>query len=159
MRSAVGRANCREEPISSSNIGTLLYLSKTRGWNLKFTDMTVRFSGRHDVDVDLDQQIEHLRGRSPGTAMPNVADVKAAIDAARTSHRAVLTLTRGCDVCEVLSKGVHDVFGRSHHNLSRGGPAMQEVIRAAYSRENFQQTRLYAAIKAWEAKRAPLTVL
>jgi hypothetical protein len=144
---------------SASTIGTLLLLSKTSGWNLDFKRMTFRFSTRADVDIDLDKQIEHLRGRSPGTTMPSLDVVKAQIETARRQHTALLSHARGCDVCEVLSKGVHDVFGRNRHNLSRGGAAVEEVIRAAYSRENFERTKLYAEIRAWEAKRTPLKVL
>jgi len=142
---------------SASVIGTLLWLSKAKGWNLSFEEMSFRFDGRN-VDIDLDRQIEHLRGRSQGTTMPRPDEVKADIDTARRMYAELLDHTRGCDLCEVLSKGVHDVFGRNHHNLGRGGPAVAEVIRAAYSKENFEQTQLYADIRAWEKKRTPLTV-
>jgi len=143
---------------SASVIGTLLWLSRTRRWNLSFDEMSFRFDGRN-LDIDLDRQIEHLRGRSQGTTMPRPDEVKREMETARRMHGELIDHTRGCDLCEVLSKGVHDVFGRNHHNLGRGGPAVAEVIRAAYSRENFEQTQLYADIRAWEAKRAPLTVL
>jgi hypothetical protein len=43
--------------------------------------------------------------------------------------------------------------------LARGGRAVEEVIRAAYSRENFEKTELYSAIRAWEAKRELFVVL
>lgn len=144
---------------SASVIGTILFLSKTNGWNLKFEEMTLRFTGRDGLDIDLDRQIEHLRGRSPGTPMPASNAVRAQFEAARQQHPDLLSHTRGCDTCEVLSKGVHDVFGRNHHNLARGGLAAEEVIRAAYSPENFLQNQLYAGIRAWEAQRAPFRVL
>jgi hypothetical protein len=144
---------------SASIVGTLVVLSKINGWNLNFEEMTFRFSGRNDIDIDIDRQIDHLRGRSTGTTMPSVSEVKASITSIRQKYPTLLLHTRGCDLCEVLAKGVHDVFGRNHHMLARGGRAVEEVIRAAYSRENFEKTELYSAIRAWEAKRELFVVL
>jgi hypothetical protein len=143
---------------SASLIGTLLLLSRVKGWNLDFDGMTIRFTER-TLDIDLDRQIEHLRGRSQGTTMPDLAQVKAEMSELANRQSRVISHTRGCDLCEVLSKGVHDVFGRNHHKLARGGVAVEEIVRAGYSRENFAQTRLFAAIKGWEAKRAPLRIM
>jgi type I restriction enzyme S subunit len=78
---------------SASTIGTLLLLSKTNEWNLDFKEMTVRFAGRDDIDIDVDRQIEHLRGRSPGTTMPHLDVVKADVDAARRKDAALLAHT------------------------------------------------------------------
>jgi len=144
---------------SASLIGSLLLLSRSKNWNLNFAGMTFRFTEREDFEIDIDRQIEHLRGRSQGTLMPGLEEVKIEIESVRQGEARLLGHARGCDLCEVLSKGIHDVFGRSHHNLARGGLAVEEVVRAAYSKENFAQTRLYAGIRQWEAKRAPLTVL
>jgi hypothetical protein len=144
---------------SASAIGTLVLLSRKHGWNLDFKEMTFRFLDRDTIEIDLNKQIEHLRGRTQGTTMPDLDAVKAAMDAVRHEHTDLIKHVRGCDICEVLGKGVHDVFGRNHHNLSRGGLAVEEVIRAAYSRENFEQTSLYAEIKRWEARNPPFIVL
>lgn len=143
---------------SASTIGTLRYLSRSLGWNLNFEGMTVRFVER-DVQVDLPRQVEHLRGRSQGTAMPNLEEVMQMFNDARKRFVDLCLHSCGHHICEVVSKGIHDVFGRAHVALGRGGLAVEEIFRAAFTAENFTATQLFADIRAWEAKRVPFRIL
>jgi hypothetical protein len=144
---------------SATVIGALRYLSASHGWTLNFDDMEVRFMSRHDIDIDVGRQIEHLRGRSHGTTMPSVGAVKQAIEETMRQHSGAFTLVCGHDLCEIVSKGVHDIFGRAHVKLTRTGIAVEEVFRAAYSRDDFESSSLIQQIRAWEAKRRPFRIL
>jgi hypothetical protein len=121
--------------------------------------MEFRFVSRRDIEIDVDRQIEHLRGRSRGTAMPSADEVKRAMEQTMDQHSGALTLVCGHDLCEIVSKGVHDIFGRAHVALSRTGIAVEEVFRAAYSRSDFESSSLIRQIRAWEAKRRPFRIL
>jgi hypothetical protein len=143
---------------SASTIGTLRYLSRRLGWNLDFEGMTIRYVGR-DVDVDLPRQVEHLRGRSQGTTMPALDDVMREFADARAQFTDLHLHSSGHDICEIVSKGVHDVFGRAHVALTRGGRAVEEVFRAAFTAQNFAATQLFTQIRAWERKRTPFRIL
>src|SRR5260221_4475516 len=143
---------------SASTLGTLRYLSRSLGWNLDFEGMTVRFIDR-DVQVDLPRQVEHLRGRSRRTTMPNLDDVMQLFNDARRRFADRCLHSCGHDICEIMSKGIHDVFGRAHVALSRGGLAVEEVFRAAFTAENFAATQLFADIRAWETTRVPFSIL
>ena len=70
-----------------------------------------------------------------------------------------ISYTCGHDICEVISKGIHDVFGRAHVSLQRSGVAVEEVFRAAFSRENFSATNIFADIRGWEQKHRPFRIL
>lgn len=144
---------------SASALGTLRYLSLRNGWGLDFEGMTIRFSERRDVEIDLVQQIEHLRGRSKNRSLPDTKIVQQEID--RAVHKFPNTLTRVCghDLCEIISKGIFDVFGRAHVKLGKGGNAVEEVLRTAFTQENFSKTQLFAKIKAWESRYFPFRVL
>jgi hypothetical protein len=141
----------------SAAIGTLRYLSRREGWNLDFDGMRYRFTERRDVEIDLERQIEHLRGRSQGTTMPLLDIVRQQMTATNAQHP-ILSCVCGHDVCEVVSKVIHDVCGRADLALSRGGLAIEEVFRTAYTRGNLATSNLFASIRAWEVGRAPFRV-
>lgn len=143
---------------SAGIIGSLRYLSKLNGWNLQFQGMTYRFSARHQIDIDIDRQLEHLRGRSTPTTMPTHDDVKQSIRQVRERYPALPRLACGHDVCEVVARGIHSVFGRAHVALGRGGAAVEEVLRAAFTEGNMRHSSLFAQIRVWETERAPLRV-
>jgi Protein of unknown function (DUF4435) len=92
---------------SASIIGTLRYLSRLHRWNLVFEDMTYRFPGRRDLDIDVRMQILHLRGRSQGTSMPVENEVMAEIERAKAQFPDLLQRVCGHDLCEIISKAVH----------------------------------------------------
>jgi hypothetical protein len=144
---------------SASTIGTLRYLSKLRRWNLDFEGMTIRYVDRREMDIDLDLEIEHLRGRSYPTTMPIVQSVREEFDCARRQFPDLLSHTHGHDLCEIVSKGIHEVFGRANVALGRGGAAVEEVLRAAFSVENFRASPLFAGICAWERNHRPFRIL
>jgi hypothetical protein len=135
---------------SASKLGALRYLSRVREWHLTFDEMTIRYLPNGTVSIDIDRQIEHLRGRSRGTPMPGVQQVKEALEDVRQQYADPKLLAGGHDVCEIISKAIHDVCGRANVALARGGLAVEEVFRAAFSIENFLGTQLYAHIRAWE---------
>jgi hypothetical protein len=154
------KASLREILVQSAGlIGTLRYLSKMRGWNLTFEGMTYRFSEQRSVEIDLDEQIIHLRGRSQGTSMPDADIVKQEIASARVKFPEPLRHIAGHDLCAVISRGVHRVFGRAHVALGRGGEAVEEVFRASYSLENFLASAIYKKLREWEARTVPFRVL
>jgi hypothetical protein len=144
---------------NGSLLGTIRFLSKKLGWQLDFEGMTVKYVERRDITVDLDKQIEHLRGRSQGTTMPTTSEVKEAITGAQREHPRLAMYACGHDLCELISKGVHDVFGRAHHMLARGFIAVEEVFRTSYTLENFKSSGLYQRMKAWEIIRQPFRLL
>lgn len=143
---------------SASKIGTMRYLSRARMWHLRFNEMTIRFLDHGVIDIDLDRQIEALRQRTVNQTMPILDIVKQEIARAIALHPRPISRTSGGDICEVIAKGAHDVFGRTHVALGRVRAAVEEVFRAAYTFENFRTTKLYSDIRAWEQRRAPLRV-
>jgi hypothetical protein len=143
---------------NGSKLGAIRYLSRARAWHLVFSEMTLRYTPDRSISIDVDRQIEHLRGRSHGTSMPILEQVRAAVDEVYNTHQGRL-LTCGPDICEILSKAIHDVCGRAHVALSRGGIALGEVFRAAFSRENFAATQLCAQIREWESMRPGFRIL
>lgn len=144
---------------SAGEIGALRFLSRCHRWNLDFKEFKIKYVHRRELTVDLDAQIEHLRGRSPGTCMPAKEAVKDLIASVRTAFPDPLLRTHGHDICEFLAKGIHDVFGRAHLQLGRSGTAVEETLRAAFSSENFRSSALYADIKTWELNNRPYHVL
>lgn len=142
-----------------STIGALRCLSKLKGWHLDFDDMTFRFSTRRDLEIDMDSQIEHLRGRSQPTSMPIGSIVREELKSFQTKFSDARKYICGHDLCEVICKGIHDVFGRAQVTLARHVHAVEEVFRAAFSAENFRATRLYADIKSWEIRNRPYIIL
>jgi hypothetical protein len=143
----------------ASDVGTLRYLSRRNKCDLNFDGMTFQYKERGDIEIDIDKLIEHLRGRSQGTVMPSLEEVKKAIIKARAENPDALVRTCGHDICELISKGVHDVFGRAHHHLNRGAAAVEEIFRAAYTWENFQASTMYAQLRAWEGKQNSFWIL
>jgi Protein of unknown function (DUF4435) len=146
--------------LSASVVGTLRYLSRKLDWRLNFEDMTYRFTRRDDIEIDLDRQIEHLRGRSQGTPMPLIDEVKRHISAAGAGGISdKLPYVCGHDLCGIISKGVHKVFGRAHTALGAGGVAVEEVFRTSYTLENFRKSSIYKRLKDWETANRPYRVL
>lgn len=135
---------------NAGEIGALRFLSRCHRWNLDFKEFKIKYVNRRELTVDLDAQIEHLRGRSSGTCMPVKEAVKDLIASVRNAFPDPLVRTHGHDLCEFLAKGIHDVFGRAHVHLDRSGTAVEESLRAAFSRESFRSSALYADIKIWE---------
>jgi hypothetical protein len=144
---------------NASQIGVLRILSKKLQWNLDFDGMTVRYVGRREVKVDLDAQIDHLRGRSHGTPMPVGGVVKSAIAVQQESRADSISHVCGHDLCEIISKGVHDVFGRAGIALARGGIAVEEVFRAAFTDGNLKGSSIYPKIRQWEQTHRPFRIL
>ena len=143
----------------ASVTGTMRCLSKLNGWNLRFEDMSLKFGQRRDIEIVLDQQIEHLRGRSPRTTMPDIDEVRTIYAKFRADFPNVRQCVRGHDLCELISKAVHDVFGRAHVALHRSADAVEEVFRAAFSIENFRATDLFIKLREWEDRNHPYTIL
>jgi hypothetical protein len=143
----------------ASVTGALRCLSKLNGWNLSFEDMSFKFNQRRDIEIVLDQQIQHLRGRSPHTTMPHDDDVKTIYTRFRADFPDARQYVRGHDLCEVICKAVHDVFGRAHLALHRSADAVEEVFRVAFSVENFRATDLFLKLRAWEDRNPPYVIL
>jgi hypothetical protein len=155
----------KNEPIRSTfvrvagTLGALRCLSKLNAWHLRFEDMTLQFEQRRDIEISIDQQIEHLRGRSQGTTMPLLPQVRQEMDDFRGKFPDAHKYVSGHDLCGVICKSIHDVFGRAHVALTRKAAAVEEVFRAAFSEENFRATTVFADIKAWEVRNPPFRVL
>jgi hypothetical protein len=143
----------------ASGLGVLRCLSRTEGWNIDFEEMTYRFEARRDIEISWLDQISHLRGRSPGTSMPSDEEVEAARTGFLAGKSDPIKLVRGHDLCSLIGKGAHDVFGRAHIALSRGATAVEEVFRTAFSRENFVATSIFQQLRAWERRNSPFVVL
>jgi Protein of unknown function (DUF4435) len=143
----------------ASVTGALRCLSKLKDWRLLFEDMTFRFEERRDLEISLDRQIEHLRGRSAGTTMPVLAEVEEELAKFRAQFLDPRSYVCGHDLCELVCKAVHDIFGRAHLALARSAVAIEEVFRVAFSIENFRATKLYADIRGWEKLNPPFIVL
>lgn len=154
----------KNEPIRATFVriagalGALRCLSKLAAWHLRFEDMTLQFEQRRDMEISIDQQIEHLRGRSHGTPMPSLPQVRQEVDDFRAKYSDPRKYISGHDLCELISKSVHDVFGRAHVALARKAAAIEEVFRAAFSEENFCATTIFTQIRAWEARNVPFRV-
>jgi hypothetical protein len=150
----------REALIRIASItGALRCLSKLEGWNLRFDQMSFMFEQRRDIEIIIHQQIGHLRGRSQGTTMPSNEQVETLYMRFRDAYPGAIRYVSGHDLCEIICKGVHDVFGRAHVELKRSAIAVEEVFRAAFSVENFRATALYQHLKAWEVRNPPFVVL
>jgi len=137
---------------SASVIGSLRCLSRAHGWNLCFEDFKIKYVARHQIVVDVDAQIEHLRGRSNNSTMPKLSDVKQLLAKISEDFPDLLMRSQGHDLCEVIARGIHNVFGRAHVEIGRSGVAVEEVLRAAFSLENFQSSTLFHQLKDWERK-------
>jgi len=132
---------------NATKIGVLRYLSKALGWELNFEDMSYRYVRRADVAINVDDQIEHLRGRSHSTSMPILTEVKKRMSVLIAGSTDPYAYVCGHDLCEIISHAIHDVVGRSHQHLSRGGQAVEEVLRAAYTWQNFVSSSVYQEFK------------
>ncbi len=139
-------------------IGALRYLSRILSWNLDFQNMKYKYVERVSLNISLDEQIEHLRGRSGTTSMPGVEEVREKVAETITSLTTVSLCVCGHDLCEIVSHAVHNVIGRAHH-LSRSGAAVEEVFRAAYTQDNFRQSKVHRDIVAWEDRNGAFKVL
>lgn len=135
--------------LAARDIGTLRYLSKKHGWNVKFSEMTYRFVEK-SFSINRARQIEHLRGRHAECRLPPIAEVEAHIEAVHAEITDCSKLVSGHDLCEVIARGLHQVFGRAHIGIQSCGKAVEEVLRTAYTRTNFATAKLFADIAAWE---------
>ena len=145
--------------IASRDLGALRYLSRLKGWNLKFHDMTIRFIDG-TIQIDVFRQIQHLRGRSPNpSAMPSDSEVHEQIQKVHGTFSNPAQMVCGHDLCEVIARGIRRVFGRADVSLGDGGAAVAEVLRAAYTRASFELTSLFGAITAWEKRNPGFKIL
>lgn len=144
---------------SASKLGALRYLSRVHEWHLTFDGMTIRYLPDGAVSIDIDRQIDHLRGRSVGTTMPLNQQGRPLLDTVHQQFPDPKLLARGHDVCEIISKVIHDVCGRANIALGRGGIAVEEIFRAAFSTENFHGTNLFELIRTWEYRRPGYRIL
>jgi hypothetical protein len=157
--------HAKNEPIRDTFVriagalGALRCLSKLNAWHLKFEDMTLQFEQRRDIEISVDQQIEHLRGRTHGTTMPLLAQVRQDVSDFRAKFPDTRRYVSGHDICGLISKSIHDVFGRAHVAIVRSAEAIEEVFRAAFSDENFRATTIFVQINAWEARNSPFRIL
>jgi hypothetical protein len=91
--------------------------------------------------------------------MSALEEVRRHVDDARSRFPWPLSFAAGHDICEIVGRGVHHVFGRAQVALGRTGTAVEEVLRAAFTYDNFSATKLFADIKAWEAAHPPFRIL
>ena len=91
--------------------------------------------------------------------MPGAPDVDQEMSNIQLQFQPLVDHVCGHDICEVISKGTHEVFGRARVALGRTGLAVEEVFRASYTRLDFEKSELFAGMRIWERKRMPYRVL
>lgn len=140
-------------------IGHLRWLSKREGLSLYFDDLPFE-KLIHDKTLAFEEAalLAELQSRSRQGALVH-ADIRAKIEAMKQAGaHDPWHVCCGHDLVGILAVGLRRVWGANKE--SEVTPAkLEKDLRLAYERADFEQTRLRAAIQAWEQASPPYVVL
>lgn len=136
-------------------VGRLRYVNKKRGWSLKFSEMELRFSTTKGIDLDTTANIHALISRSKVALSPADIVEGLAIDGAFSDN--LFEVCNGHDFCQIASRALRRHIGNDDQFHPTNG-RMFQALSLAFEYQDFKRTRLYACVRAWEARNVPYLI-
>jgi hypothetical protein len=132
--------------------------SARSGLNLTFTELPYSaFISKETLVVDEVEMVRAVKNKSQRHDLKD-SDLVASAKALSDPNHDLKLLCRGHDVTAIFSLGLRKVFSR--HNPPDVTPVRLEMLlRAAYNILYFATTALFAALRRWQERNNPFTVL
>lgn len=123
---------------------------------MTFRDLDVSKLLGEDLTPNRADTIRHALQRLQ-RSLALLSDFSASIDALEDSRHDRWTVCRGHVLVAVLSLALRKTLGtRSSNDVSPD--VIERDLRLAFERRDLEQTRLYAAVRRWEASNAPFVI-
>lgn len=137
-------------------IGLLRWLSHREGYGWLFEDMDFnKFVNDKILAISPDKLMAEIQTRSGKGALP--ADIASRQEALASRKEDSWHICCGHDLVMLLGMGLRRVWGKNNDaEVSR--ERVEQSLRLAYRRDDFEATRLYAQLRAWEATHAPYRI-
>jgi hypothetical protein len=143
-------------------LGCLRWLSLREDWGLKFEGLDFeKFIEKETLAIDIMKMIRYVRSYTASKSQAprlNLADgaVLAKIQQVLKEEHDPWHICCGHDVVTLLTLGLRKVLGTSKNaeleHIATG-------LWLAYEHTSFAKTQLYAALRAWEQRNVPFTIL
>jgi hypothetical protein len=144
--------------VSAAALGRLLRMSLREGLGLRFEELRfARFVNDKTLEVDEVAMVKTVIDHSSKHALHPSA-ILAALAAAPPAGEDPWQLACGHHLAEILAIGLRKALG-SHDAKEMRAETIERELILAYEPSFFAETRLYAAIRAWEALSHPFAVL
>lgn len=159
LRAAGGVAGVREKLLAlGAPVGYLRWHNERRGSQLRFKEMEMSsFIDKRSLAIDREELLRDLRNRSKALVVVD-AELLNGARALEDPRHDRWHVCCGHDLVRILSVGLLHVWGSNKPADIEPG-RLEESLRLAFSRADFESTRMFAGIVAWEAVSAPYVVL
>ena len=148
------RTGCDLATLLAKRAGTIGYLrwfSLRQNLGLVFEGMSFgRFVRPDDLATDFVELFREVKNRSQKPQMGE-AFLRSGIDSLRDASHDPWQVACGHDILAILSYALRFVIA-AHDHVRVSQDSLERALRLAYESEHFRQTRLYAAIRNWEAE-------
>jgi Protein of unknown function (DUF4435) len=139
-------------------IGYLRWLSVKQMTWIRFDDLEIdEFVDEKTLTVDLEKLLATLRNRSKALIVVD-AEVWRLAEALKEPGHDLWHVCCGHDLVRILSVALRKVLG-SNKPSDVQPSGLEERLRLSFSLADFQATRLWGAIIAWEKENPPYVVL
>jgi hypothetical protein len=138
-------------------LGLVRLYSSFNRFGIDFEGFGLSHVDRRSLEVDIDKMVQHAVRRSrksPDYHGPIRAHVVAWLE--RTHDR--WHVCCGHDLAEVFGLALSSLLGTQNATMVKG-EQIERALRLAYEWRDFVRTRLYKAIRFWEARNSPYLCL
>lgn len=139
-------------------VGYLRWLSEVEHMSLFFDDLIFeRLVDERSFAMDERALLRELQNRSRQGVLDE-AVIRVKIDGLRRPEHDLWHVCCGHDLVRILAVALRRVLG-SNKDAEVKPERIEMLLRIGYAREQFVETRLWAAIRAWEDANPPFVVL
>lgn len=142
----------------SKIFGYTRWVSLKKGYALKFDNLEPnKCFDRRTLRVDEEKTLDHIRKKSQQLHL-SVHQIQMDIAEVQSDHHDIWHVCCGHDLTNVLCWGLREgLHKNNHYEVSR--LHLEASLRLAYEYAHFKETRLYAALRAWEEVNQPFVIL
>jgi hypothetical protein len=147
--------------LAAAELGYVRWVSGKRGWLLSFPeDNFGKFINPRTLNCNSRAMCTEIAAKNRHCAGITATQIEQELVNAKALNHDPLKVARGHDVTAILAWAIRKLTKKERKDGAFVDSGLIEThLRLTYTRESFKNTSLFKALKDWEGRNAPYTVL